>query len=56
VVIILFTDGRVRALSDTIAATLKPGDHVVMSCKKAYDYGVPRSSQGWDCKWSGKRV
>lgn len=53
--VIRFTDGRVRALNDSIASVLKPGDVAQLRCKKAYDYGVPRDTQGWDCKWAGPR-
>lgn len=54
--VIRFTDGRVRALNDTIGGTLREGDKAVLKCKKAYDFGVPRSSHGWDCKWAGVRL
>jgi hypothetical protein len=54
--VIKFTDGRVRALNDTVGGTLNPGDSAVMKCKKAYDFGVSRESHGWDCKWAGARL
>lgn len=53
--VMTFEDGRVRALNDTIGGTLREGSTAVMRCKKAYDFGVPRESHGWDCKWAGER-
>jgi hypothetical protein len=50
-IVITFTDGRLRGVTETRATALKPGDKVHLRCKKAYDFGVPRSSHGWDCKW-----
>lgn len=54
--VLRFKDGRIRAVNDTAAATLRKGDTVHLRCKKAYDFGVPRSAHGWDCKWAGKRI
>lgn len=53
--VIRFADGRTRALNDTIGGSLRAGDVATMRCKKAFEWGVPRESHGWDCKWSGKR-
>jgi hypothetical protein len=54
--VLKFSDGRVRALNDTIGGTLGEGDKATLKCKKAYDFGVSRESHGWDCKWAGPRL
>jgi hypothetical protein len=54
--VLKFTDGRLRAVNDSAAGSLKTGDPVSLRCKKAYDFGVPRSAHGWDCKWAGRRI
>lgn len=50
-----FEDGRLRAVNDTAAAVVKEGDVVKLRCKRAFEFGVPQSSNGWDCKWAGAR-
>jgi hypothetical protein len=46
--------GTYYGINDTRGALVKEGDVVQLRCKKSYDYGVPRSSHGWDCKWNGR--
>lgn len=54
--VLKFKDGRIRAVTDSAAGVLKVGDTVRLRCKKSYDFGVPRSAHGWDCKWAGTRL
>jgi hypothetical protein len=46
--------GTFYGVNDTRAALADEGDVLVLKCKRAYDYGVPRTSHGWDCKWNGR--
>lgn len=46
--------GSYYAINDTRGSLVKEDQTVNLRCKRAYDYGVPRSSHGWDCKWNGK--
>lgn len=48
--------GTFYGINDTRGALVKEGDTVSLRCKRAYDYGVPRSSHGWDCKWNGRTL
>lgn len=36
-------------ITDTRAALLKSGSHVVLKCKRSYEYGS--NDAGYDCKW-----
>lgn len=51
IVIQMANDRGIYGITETRAALLRAGDTVHIKCKKAYDFGVPRSSHGWDCKW-----
>lgn len=44
--------GELYGLDDTRGALVKPGDTLYLRCKKAYQFGIPRSAHGWDCRWS----
>lgn len=46
-------DGRPYGVLDTRAALVKVGDRVDIACKRAFEWGVPQSANGWDCKWRG---
>lgn len=50
-VIQLKDNAGIFGITETRATLLRAGDTVHIKCKKAYDFGVPRSSHGWDCKW-----
>lgn len=41
--------GQPYGVTDTRAALLKSGDHVVLNCKKSYQF---MSRSGWDCRWA----
>lgn len=49
---VVVIDGRPYGIDDTRAALINEGDVVRLRCKKAYQFGVPRSAHGWDCRWS----
>lgn len=45
--------GRPYGIDDTRATLLKAGDFVSLRCKKDWEWGVPRSANGWACRWNG---
>lgn len=49
-VVVLTSGSQQYGIEDTRAALLKPGDHVAINCKRAYEYGS--SNAGYDCKWA----
>lgn len=48
---VVVLNGHAYGVNDTRASLLRRGDFVRLRCKKAYEFGTPRHSQGWDCKW-----
>lgn len=44
--------GAYYGIDDTRAALVKPGETLKLRCKKAYQFGIDRSSHGWDCRWA----
>jgi hypothetical protein len=45
--------GTPYGVDDTRASLVKEGDVISLRCKKEYQWGVPRSAQGWGCRWNG---
>lgn len=45
-------EGGLYGIQDTRGALVKPGDVLKLRCKRAYQFGIPRAADGWDCRWS----
>ena len=48
-----FTDGRELGCEDTRCALVKPGDTLVLSCKRQWQYA---GKDGYDCKYIDTRI
>jgi len=51
---VLTLDGTPYGVDDTRASIVAKGDMVQLRCKKDYQWGVPRESHGWACRYIGK--
>lgn len=49
--VLRFADGQLYGVDDTRASLIKRGQRVRLKCKKDYQWGVPRSSHGWACRY-----
>jgi hypothetical protein len=51
--VLRFEDGNQYGVDDTRASLVQRGDVVRLKCKKDYEWGIPRESHGWACRWLG---
>lgn len=52
VVIFKGSGGKQYGINDTRASLVRPGDKIAINCIRVFEYG---STDGYDCKWGGRR-